>query len=87
MRRGRRFWWFQVKADSEGWPGFAAKLRFLSVLIPALGDVVESFGDGANFPGLVVARRSKIPDIRRSSLLDPDKFAYRRCRPKSANRP
>jgi hypothetical protein len=29
--------------------------------------------DGANFPGLVVARRSKMPDIRPSSLLDPVK--------------
>jgi hypothetical protein len=43
--------------------------------------------DGANFPGLVVARRSKMPDIRRSSLLDPVKIAYRRCRPNSVNRP
>ena len=37
----------------------------------------------ANFPGLVVARRSKMPDIRRSSLLDPEKIGYRRCRPNS----
>jgi len=41
----------------------------------------------ANFPGLVVARRSKMPDIRRSSLLDPVKIGSRRCRPNSVNRP
>jgi hypothetical protein len=35
----------------------------------------EALGDGANFPGLVVARRSEMPDIRRSSLLDADKLA------------
>jgi hypothetical protein len=45
----------------------------------------EVLGDGANFPGLVVARRSKMPDIRRSS--DPDKIGSRRCRPNSVNGP
>jgi hypothetical protein len=43
--------------------------------------------DGANFPGLVAARRSKMPDILRSLLLDPEKIGYRRCRPNSVNRP
>jgi hypothetical protein len=43
--------------------------------------------DGANFPGLVVAHRSKMPDIRRSSLLDPEKIGSRRCRLNSVNRP
>ena len=43
--------------------------------------------DGVNFPGLVVARCSKMPDIRRSSLLDPMKIGSRRCRPNSVNRP
>ena len=31
--------------------------------------------DGANFPGFVVPRRSKMPDIRRSSLLEARKLA------------
>jgi hypothetical protein len=48
---------------------------------------VKFLGDGAIFPGLVVARRSKMPDIRRSSLLDPVKIGYRRCHPDSVNRP
>jgi hypothetical protein len=43
--------------------------------------------DGANFPVVVVARRSKMPDIRRSSLLDPEKIGYHRCRLNSVNRP
>jgi hypothetical protein len=43
--------------------------------------------DGANFSGLVVARRSKMPDIRRSSLLDPEKIGCRPCRPNSVSRP
>jgi hypothetical protein len=43
--------------------------------------------DGANFPGLVVTRRPKMPDIRRSSLLEPVKIGSRRCRPNSVNRP
>ena len=34
---------------------------------------------GANFAHLVVARRSKIPDIRRSSLLDLGKIGSQRC--------
>ena len=43
--------------------------------------------DGANFPGFVVTRRSKIPDIRRSSLLELRKIGSRRRRPNSVNRP
>ena len=33
--------------------------------------------DGANFPDFVVVRRSKIPDIRRSSLLELEKIGSR----------
>ena len=43
--------------------------------------------DGANFPGFVVPRRSKMPDIRRSSFLESGKIGSRRCRPNSVNRP
>jgi hypothetical protein len=64
----------KVEADSEKLL-FAARLRFSP----------QSFGDGANVLGLVVARRSKMPDIRRSSLPDlieaPEKIGCRRCRP------
>jgi hypothetical protein len=34
---------------------------------------------GANFPHFGVARRSKIPDIRRSSLLELRKIGSQRC--------
>jgi hypothetical protein len=33
----------------------------------------QPFGTGPNFPRFVVACRSKMPDIRRSSLLEGEK--------------
>jgi hypothetical protein len=67
----------KVEADNEVWLGFRRKASSFAAKL----------GDGANFPGLVVARRSKMPDIRCSSLLDPVKIGSRRCRPNCVNRP
>jgi hypothetical protein len=51
----------KVEADNEAWLGSSPQ-PFVSHR--------EAKGDWANFPGLVVARRSKIPDIHLSSVLD-----------------